>query len=439
MWFAAIVALLAQAVPAAAFLVVAPRSNYQTPFAKTKAVPIFKEDHVGPTSTTFLTMASLVLASALVTASLKSKKAQSSPITMYYGDRRQWKTYPAYPQFRGQIRNEFEGPEQKRLTRLVLSFDKNPRFMLRFQRQNKALAKAGLTRYTTGWEEWSREKEEWKAYTGPESHPDNPFFPAPSHGFFLWGGALPNAKRGASIGSSSPATASFAFAGSSAMPGFGATRGGAVRSAGRSGRSAIIMHAHKKAAASTKNQGSSQNPKRKGRCINALQGAAVKTSTRLVRQSTLKWDNGAHVARTRQYMLKSKKDGIVQYFGSGRNLEVAVMPWEYVRKKCVWVDSMTLGPKVYEPWMGNKVTGAATITVRKHIMNLRETWLQTEEGLAWQAKKSAQQAKRNEYAEKSRARGTRWKWLRSEQGQVLTAQRKAERQEKVSIPKDPQS
>jgi len=307
--------------------------------------------------------------------------------------------------------------------------------MLRFQKQNRALAKAGLTRYTSGWEEWSREKEEWKAYTGPESHPDNPFFPAASHGFTMWGAALPYATPGA-IGSSSQAKASLAFAGSSSMPSFGAAK----RAAGRSARFGIIMHAHKKAATASKNQGGNQNQRRRGRCVNALQGAAVTTSQRLVRQNVLKWDNGAHVTQTKSHMLKSRKDGIVQYFGSGLNLEVAVMPWEYVRKKCVWVDDSTLGPKEYEPWMGNKIKGAASRPVRKHIMELRKQWLEGEEGKAWLEKKAAQKKKKEEYAEKTRERGARWKWLRSSVGQEETAKRKAAREAKVaSSPKDPQS
>ena len=35
------------------------------------------------------------------------------------------------------------------------------------------------------------------------------------------------------------------------------------------------------------------------------------------------------------------------------SLEVTVIPWEYVRAKCRWMNTGTIAPVNYEPWMGN--------------------------------------------------------------------------------------
>lgn len=431
MWAAIVVALL-QVVPATSFLV-APKfsPNYQLPSASQKATVATRDNLKAEPSNSFLAIASVTFAFC-IGAFLRPKEAGSRNVAMQYGaGRERWKSYPAYPFFRGQVRDEVYGPEQKRSTRLYLFFEKDPRFMSRFRKQNNTLAKEGLTAYTTGWEMWNRQKQEWKPYVGPESHPDNPYFPAYSSQFNYWG-ALPARAPSTSLVSVT-APASLAFAGAPRPSLLG------VRSAGRSGRCGrCVMKAHKKAATASKNQGGGGNNIRRGRVPTCLQGAAVKGGRTLVHQTGARWQWGANVQRLRNWHLMSKKDGIVQYFGHGRNVEVAVVPWEYVHKKCIWIDSKTLGPKAYEPWMGND-TGVAAPAVRRHIMKLRQEWLTTDEGKAFEEKKAAQKAKRDKYAEQARSIGQRWKWMRSEEGQKVMGEKRAMRVAKIPAAPDQKS
>ncbi|CAE7293074.1 rpmA, partial [Symbiodinium pilosum] len=156
------------------------------------------------------------------------------------------------------------------------------------------------------WHTWNPHPGIKNLYQGPESHPDNPDFPAPNSGLQAFGGSRPVA----------PASSRSAFVAGRA-PTMGSAKR-AVLSATRA-RSGLVMKAHKKAAASTKNQGNSRNPHHWG--VKALAGKAVKVRQRLVKQRAMTWYPGNNVKMCKDMSLIAMRDGIVQWRGDYRHKE----------------------------------------------------------------------------------------------------------------------
>jgi len=248
---------------------------------------------------------------------------------------------------------------------------------LRFYKQQQILKESDIECAKGGFTKWYPNRDEWNLYKGPESHPDNPWFPARSPGY---GKALLGWAPAPMAASTSKSGTTGIFTGSGAAS-FGHSAKHPVRGA-RSSGSALVLHAHKKAASSSKNQGHKKNPHYWGLTKKAYQGNAVKAGQLLIKQRGMKWYNGANVSRGKDYSLHAIRDGIVQWRGKWEHREVMVIPWEYVREKCTWINANTLAPKEYEPWMNKHERGK-----RHYINNLRKNWLKTEEGQEWFQKK----------------------------------------------------
>eukprot|EP00439_Symbiodinium_sp_Y106_P022411 s1909_g2.t1 len=267
-----------------------------------------------------------------------------------------------------------------------------------FGRKVKYLKQQRILRDHNVWWGWYGKWNTWRPnpgiksnYTGPESHPDNPDFPAPNSGLQAFG----------SVSVAPLSTRSSFVAGR--VPTMGSAKR-AVLSASRA-RSGLVMKAHKKAAASTKNQGNSRNPHHWG--VKALSGKAVKCRQRLVKQRAMNWYPGNNVKMCKDMSLIALKDGIVQWRGDYRHKEVSVVPWEYVTNKCRWSTSSTLAPQKYEPWMG---TNFDRYSEKWPIRKMFEEWKETEEGKAWITKKEEKKAKQKEIQKKIRAKkALRWK------------------------------
>mmetsp|Transcript_48287 Transcript_48287/g.115042 ORF Transcript_48287/g.115042 Transcript_48287/m.115042 type:complete len:407 (+) Transcript_48287:78-1298(+) len=250
------------------------------------------------------------------------------------------------------------------------------------------------------WNVWNPNPGIKSNYTGPDSHPDNPDFPAPNSGLQAFG----------SVSVASLSTRSSFVAGR--VPTMGSAKR-AVLSASRA-RSGLVMKAHKKAAASTKNQGNTRNPHHWG--VKALSGKAVKCRQRLVKQRAMNWYPGNNVKMCKDMSLIALKDGIVQWRGDYRHKEVSVVPWEYVTNKCRWSTSSTLAPQKYEPWMG---TNFDRYSDKWPIRQMFEEWKETEEGKAWIAKKEEKKAKQKEIQKKIRAKkALRWQGKGKKQDKV---------------------
>jgi len=311
-----------------------------------------------------------------------------------------WTREPAYP---GMERDgdPSRGPAYRTWVNLRRSAKHGNGKRQRYFRQQKILKEAGITcASVNGWTKWYPNQEAWNLYKGPDSHPDNPHFPAASGGLRVPGTprAVPVAAPMPGLGGALPI--SMASAGSfvaGRVPTLASAKR-SVRDVPRPARSGLVLKAHKKAASSTKNQGSHNNARHWGLTSKAYQGNAVKAGQVLCRQKGLTWYPGKNVVRGRNDTLHALKDGIVQWRGQYKHREVFVVPWEYVREKCQWINPNTLGPKVYEPWMGTRDHGK-----RHHILKLRREWLDTEEGKAWMAKKKEKQAKQKEIQKKIRA------------------------------------
>merc|ERR1712039_158574 len=138
----------------------------------------------------------------------------------------------------------------------------------------------------------------------------------------------------------------------------------------------------------------------------------------LVTQKGYGWYAGANVVKAKNFTLHSLVDGIVQWRGPMSRREVSVVPWEYVRTKCVRTNPNTLGPKVYEPWMNNHNRGK-----RHHILRLRKEWLETDKGKEWLEKKEEKKQKQREIQKKIRlhARARRMSKVPAGGGEVVTA------------------
>jgi len=306
--------------------------------------------------------------------------------------RQSWTREPAYPGM------EQEGdPSRGPSFRTWINLKKRASKVIgrqRFFRQQKFLAEAGIQCAKGGYQKWYPNRDVHNLYKGPESHPDNPDFPAASPGYQALRGWAPG-----QVGDSSKKVGGFAFV-AGRVPTMSMATIGSAKRAVRSVRaqSAIVLHAHKKAASSTRNQGNKSSPKYWGVQKKGLQGNAVKAGQLLVAQKGYNWYPGANVVKCGDFSLRAVKDGIVQWRGTYKNREVCVVPWEYVRTKCQWINPNTLGPKEYEPWMGTRTTGK-----RDHILRLRKEWLEKDEGKEWLKKKEDKVSKQKEIQAKIRA------------------------------------
>jgi ribosomal protein L27 len=263
---------------------------------------------------------------------------------------------------------------------------------------------SGVTRFTEQWVYWYPDKQKFNMYYGPESHTENPDFPAPSGGC-----PSPDGPYAKAMSGWAPAQLSASVGRQGKRGGF---VGGSARTVGSTkrtvsgARSAIAMRAHKMAASSTKNQGGGTTiPKFRGVQRLAFQGSFVKAGTLLVRQSGVKWATaGGGVKMCRNYNIIALKDGIVQWRGSpgtkneGGKGEVTVVPWEYVRAKCEWAtdasNESTLVYKEYKPWMGTHMhdrtatfNGAKNGLRRRVMAEKRKIWLESPEGQEHMKKK----------------------------------------------------
>jgi len=201
---------------------------------------------------------------------------------------------------------------------------------LLFQKENLWCYTYGKFAY---WQPWLKDTQ---LYTGPESHSENPYFPGP---------AAREAATGwkpAALSTSMAKGSSSAFVAGN-RPSFNAHR--STRPA-----AAIVMKAHKKAAASSKNQGNKM--RRKCWSIMARQGRAIRRDEKISTSIGLHWHPGWFVGRNRNYSLYARKEGIVQWRGAWNHREVSVIPMDFVDNRCDF-EKQILYPKVYKPWMGS--------------------------------------------------------------------------------------
>jgi large subunit ribosomal protein L27 len=264
---------------------------------------------------------------------------------------------------------------------------RNPRGRnVKYHKQHQYLLESGVWwgGYVDKWHHWYPNRDTFNLYKGPESHPENPWFPAASPGWQAVRGWAPGP-----VASTVAPRAAGAFVGGSAP--FVSSAKRAVQFT-RGARQGLVMHAHKKAAACTKNQGHDQRPKHWGVKKKGLQGNAVKVGQMLVRQKGNNWYAGANVTRGKDFTLHATKDGIVQWRGTYKHREVFVVPWEFVQTKCTWVSMNTLAPKEYEPWMGTSKKGH----LRLYMIALRKKWLESDVGKEYMAKKEEKRKKQQE-------------------------------------------
>lgn len=306
----------------------------------------------------------------------------------------------------------------------------------KYRNQRKKLKEAGIWAGYKRFHIWHPDRDSFNLYKGPDSHPDNPDFPAASGGLPLkfWGkdakwprDSRPNSPKNAWMKKADTQTQALADAAPASLSAFAAPKsagvfaGGAAPTCGfmmkkrvacgsfgvmRAQRRGLVLHAHKKAASASKNQGGGSNKKWWGVTQKGLGGARVKVGTLLVKQMGRKVHAGANTKLCRDFRITAKSDGIVQWRGTKNHKEVYVVPWEYVDAKCTWIKSKTMiAPAKYEPWMGNPentdVRGRKSM--RGHVAKLREEWLETEEGKEWAAKKAEKKKKQKEIQAKIRA------------------------------------
>ncbi|CAE8734317.1 unnamed protein product [Polarella glacialis] len=385
MWSGAFFALLVQAVvPCLAFVATPSRSRggIHLPvdaFAASAAVAPGPFKQLEPEQETpfFSRTSTALLVGACVAAICSFRRStffRAGPTTRYV-----WTQHAAPVE----MNEEGEGPLGGPAYRMSIGLNRQAKNAMgrkmRYLGQQKKLKESGIWWSTYGaWTKWDKNRDLFNMYEGPESHPDNPWFPAASGGYRAMRGWVP-----AQLGSSAKTSGtSGAFVGGSAPRICSAKR--TVESS-RAGCSALVMHAHKKAASSTKNHGGGpQDPKFRGVSKSGgLQGSAVKNGQLLVKQTGMNWYAGANVTKCSDGALRSVKEGIVQWRGHYKHKEIYVVPWEYVNENCVWKNNNTLAPKVYEPWMGDKFDYGK----RHFIMGMYPEWKQSEAGQEYLAKK----------------------------------------------------
>jgi len=308
--------------------------------------------------------------------------------------RRAEEFYPKPPKRTGVTGAGPRGPSYVPWINLMRKANKEQRFW----RQRQILKREGITQCNGGYKVWHENASTYNMYTGPDSHPDNPWFPAASPGY--WANAPSKAKESAkeAVGGmgvlSSMPLAKHGLVGGR-TPTMTSARGSGLRC-----RGLVIQHAHKKAASTTKNQGKKHNYQFWGIHPRGVAGNAVKAGDLLLRNSKKPWFAGENVAACKRNILRAEKDGIVQWRGTNRK-EIFVVPWEYVRAKCQWATSNLLIPQKYEAWMGTNPE--EPIGRMKYINKMREEWLETEEGKAHLKKKEEQRKKRREIRERFHA------------------------------------
>jgi len=378
------IALVAQsAACAGAFVATSPGwSGTETPRVavaqRPAPVPVAAIAPPASAQSTSIGTAGAFLAGTIATVALllrsQYRRDRNSKIT-----RGSWTRYDAIPGM--EIGDGSRGPDYRSWINLRRQAKYANGRKLKRWKQQQILKESGIECAKEGFTKWYPGRDRHNLYKGPESHPDNPWFPAPGPGYgqpralLGWAPAPLTASASKSSGSST-------FTGSGAAT-FGRSAKHPGRVGNRSSGSALVLHAHKKAAGSTKNQGSGNtNAHYWGINKKGYQGNAVKAGQTLLKQKGQVWYAGANVQRGKDYTLNALRDGIVQWRGTWKHREVFVVPWEYVRKKCVWTNANTLGPKVYEPWMNTHNRGK-----RHYIHMIRNKWLESEEGKAWTEKK----------------------------------------------------
>eukprot|EP00933_Yihiella_yeosuensis_P040501 TRINITY_DN34827_c0_g1_i1.p1 TRINITY_DN34827_c0_g1~~TRINITY_DN34827_c0_g1_i1.p1 ORF type:complete len:422 (-),score=88.56 TRINITY_DN34827_c0_g1_i1:95-1360(-) len=396
---ATIFGLLAQASTASAFVAVPlhSRSGFNVPAdgvhataARVNSPSLPREE---PASSAFSSFMMIAGVSAAVTALGKSRRKQKvaapSKVT-----RCVWDWHPAFPEMKA--KNEREGNDDARGPQYKQWHVQTRRARYAMGRKQKhrniqkKLREAGIWWASYGkFKLWYPNRDKFNMYKGPDSHPDNPYFPGASGGYRAMQGWAP-ARLASTIN----------FGGSA-----GVFAGGSLKravQASRPARSALVMKAHKKAASSTKNQGGGKHRAKdwgiKRRW--ALQGCAVKPGCMLVKQKGLVYYPGANVGVNGSNCLYAKKAGIVQWRGTFRHKEISVIPWQFVEEKCEW-HGRTLLPKEYEPWMNTKHKGSLQ---KMRLLKLkRKEWEQSEKGKAYLAMKSEKKQKQKEIQERIRA------------------------------------
>uniref|UniRef100_A0A7S2N5L7 Uncharacterized protein n=1 Tax=Zooxanthella nutricula TaxID=1333877 RepID=A0A7S2N5L7_9DINO len=191
----------------------------------------------------------------------------------------------------------------------------------------------------------------------------------------------------------------------SAAQTFGMARKRAAFRTAPSRRGGLVLHAHKKAASSTRNQGKGKpGRERPFYGVKFWEDKECKAGDVLAKQAFEQWSPGANVdMAVKKAHLTATKEGVVQFRGAGclkgrpGPKELFVVPAEYVEKKCIRYDNAfsKLLPKEYEPWMNHKT--AKTEIVREHIAKLREEWLESDLGKKWLEKKEAKKEKARQY------------------------------------------
>eukprot|EP00929_Paragymnodinium_shiwhaense_P110596 TRINITY_DN7774_c0_g1_i4.p1 TRINITY_DN7774_c0_g1~~TRINITY_DN7774_c0_g1_i4.p1 ORF type:complete len:476 (+),score=161.15 TRINITY_DN7774_c0_g1_i4:73-1500(+) len=315
-------------------------------------------------------------------------------------------------------RKGVEGDEPRGPTyRSWLNLRRQARKGQRYWRQQQILKESGITSAKGGFKKWHPTRDTFNFYHGPKSHPDNPWFPAPSPGYDKAAiGPIPDKYRAVPVSQESgfgmfsavqPASAAGAFvAGRTAS----LTTSASVKRGLASGcrrQALVIMNSHKKAASSTKNQGHKKNPRHWGIRPVSTQGTKVKAGQVLLKQKGYQWYDGANVIRGRDYTLNAAKEGVIMWRGlkddelgqqqrEGVGLEAFVVPWQFIEEKCDKIvgDTFALAPKKYEPWM-HPSKNQPKLT-RERLTEMRAAWLESDEGKAAVSKKEEKQKKQQE-------------------------------------------
>lgn len=343
-----------------------------------------------PAPSSTVTGTSMCLAGALVAVALLTRSSKEEAATTAHV----WKRYPAIDGMQGANgQDESRGPDYKMWVKQYRKYSHAMKYRQRYRKQKKILEQSNIWWATSKFVHWYPNRDKFNLYKGPESHPDNPYFPAASDG---WQAVRTWAP--AKLAATTTPKTGFAFVAGAVPRAYSAKRAVAPRGATRS---AIVMHAHKKAASCSKNQGGgSKNAHWYGVKLKGFHGSAIKCGDMILMQKGCNWWPGENVVMGRDFTIHATKDGIVQWRGKKNHKQVSVIPWEYVREKCVWSNSCTLMPKAYEPWMNGTQKGPR---VRTEITKMRQDWLKTEEGIAWQKKKEEKQEKQRVIQKKIRA------------------------------------
>ncbi|CAJ1420595.1 unnamed protein product, partial [Effrenium voratum] len=351
--------------------VAAPAQRVDAPYARSVPAPEGRTSFSSQASTT----GAFLLGAALLAASRRRARTSRNVWTFYPVDKDQECTWPG-------LADDAEGPRWRKHVNLSRSTFKPYGRSVKYMKQQKILRSHNV--WWAKYGAWHTEVKNPYSRNMYQGKPENPDFPSPTTGIPALSGWAP-----AALASSAP------------LGQTGSTFVGGKRAVFRplSSRSALILHAHKKAAASTKNQGHSRNPHFWG--VKALNGKAVKCRQLLVKQKGMNWYPGTNVMRCKNDSLISLRDGIVQWRGDYRHKEVSVVPWEYVNKKCYFHNPGNLAPKVYEPWMGSNFSRYSR---KWPIRAMYEEWKETEEGQAHVAKKAEKKEKQKEIQLKIRAK-----------------------------------